>query len=83
MNTESKQSDEQEPMKITLGGEGQTFSLVDTTRQPHSTPCPDCSRTYLNGENVTMTVPSSEGGYRVVWSGCCDCWIGRTSPGKD
>ena len=56
------------------------FVLRDTSRDPHRDPCPDCGRTHMQGEHVVWTVPATEGGYRVVWSGCCDCWVRRTSP---
>jgi hypothetical protein len=55
------------------------FRLTDPTREPAPTPCPDCGRAYLNGENVTLAVPAPGGGSRVAWSGCVDCWVRRTS----
>lgn len=58
------------------------FTLHDVRRAPHPTPCPDCGRTYLNGEGITWTVPDPDGGQRTVWSGCVDCWIRRTNPGE-
>lgn len=58
------------------------LTITDTTREPHKAPCPDCGRTYLNGENVTISVPAPDGGYRTPWSGCVDCWVKRTSPGR-
>lgn len=56
---------------------------TDPTRWPHREPCPDCGRVYLNGENITWTVPTAPSGNRVVWSGCCDCWIRRTEPSRE
>ena len=56
------------------------FRLRDMSREPYPAPCPDCGRTYLNGENVTWQVPATDGGQRVVWSGCADCWVRRTNP---
>lgn len=56
------------------------LTLRDITREPQTEPCPDCGRTYLNGENVTMTVPGRGHRVRVVWSGCADCWVRRTNP---
>ena len=56
------------------------FGFRDITREPHPEPCPDCHRVYLNGENVTITVPTRPLGTRVVWSGCADCWVKRTNP---
>jgi hypothetical protein len=61
----------------------QTIKLSDISREPHPTPCGDCGRTYLNGENITWTVPTAPSGNRVVWSGCCDCWIRRTDPNRE
>ena len=58
----------------------ETFSIRDIGREPVSEPCPDCGRTYLQGERVTVTVPTPTIGYRDVWSGCCDCWVRRTDP---
>jgi len=55
--------------------------LTDITRENFPTPCPDCHREHLNGEHVSFSVPTPEGGLsRIVWEGCADCWIRRTNP---
>lgn len=54
--------------------------LTDPSREPHASPCPDCGRIYMNGENVRINVPDAAGGFRAAWSGCVDCWVLRTEP---
>lgn len=55
--------------------------LTDQSRNLYPKPCPDCGRSYLNGENVTWNVPMAESNsYRTVWTGCVDCWLKRTNP---
>ena len=57
-----------------------TFRLTDMTRENYPIPCPDCRREHLNGEHVAFSVPAPEGGTRIAWEGCADCWIRRTNP---
>lgn len=59
---------------------GTECEFRDPSRDPAPNPCPDCKRTYLNGENITIMVPVPDGGQRIVWSGCVDCWLIRTQP---
>lgn len=59
------------------------YDLVPKHRKPHPDPCRDCGRRHLRGEHVQWRVPTTEGGSRVAWEGCCDCWVRRTSPGAD
>ena len=53
-------------------------------RMPERDPdrCRDCGRVHLRGEHVSWEVPTPDGGHRVAWEGCCDCWLRRTDPFK-
>lgn len=60
--------------------DGPSYRLIDPRQEQHQAPCRDCGRTHLQGEHLAMIVPTPEGGTRVAWEGCVDCWIIRTSP---
>ena len=61
----------------------ENMRLRDMSREPYPTPCPDCGRTYLNGEGISISVPAPENKTRIAWSGCIDCWLRRTSLGHN
>lgn len=54
--------------------------IVDQSRETHPEPCGDCGRTHLKGEHVAVSVPTPDNDVRIVWWGCIDCWLRRTSP---
>lgn len=50
--------------------------IRDTSKDLKPNPCPDCKKSYTVANSVSLNTDDN----RVVWAGCIDCWVIRTSP---